>query len=492
MYLQSIRDEDVGHNKYSLARESRLLYTQDIAGRSRSSRGPSSQPRHNYSLDTSDIEGARPRRHFTPRQRTYQYLSNSDIEGSGVKPMHQLPKRALKDRVRPIPQFCYLPKPPLELKFIRDSIPVDDVEGARHKKFYTRLHNHERTNRIADIPGTSKVEYHQPSGHFDQLNVVDINKYRIFKTSRVADPLTPQYTVPGEVRGTSINIGPVEGSKPRNNHPEVAGRSNGYKLKNDDIDGSKTGTVGPKFLTSKGMSRSPPKLLTRNDDIFGSNAGSLRRGIRTKRHLNPLAPQYQYLGEKQDGDFHQNPTVQRFSEMSDKQKRDLLLKLRTEPNSTFKGMVSASTPFVKPLTLPPMTQSAVFESQSTLPPPLPKLDLPQTQAPAPQTTSPETSGQPLTSQPSREPEPSSQLNVETLQPVSLVPQMSKSPMQAKKKLDGVAGLNPKPSAQPPVVDHAPKAELNYSSGPRPYNPVNYKSAKFERLTTHEQIHKFFG
>lgn len=126
-------------------------------------------------------------------------------------------------------------------------------------------------------------------------------------------------------------IGTIEFSKPKHLHFEVKARQSGYKYGNLDIEGSGPGSAVPKFVSAKIRSiEYVPKLITRTDDVLGARAGSLLKGIKTNRNLNPLAPNYLVPGHMQDRDLMASQTAQRFAELSQNDKRKLLLKLRDE------------------------------------------------------------------------------------------------------------------------------------------------------------------
>lgn len=229
------------------------MYTQDITRK----RARTSNP-HNRSLDISDIEGARPRKLFTGLNRSYNSLRNDDISGSQVKKMHSRPVAPLNssDPARFV-NFCFLPQEPLPKKFIRDSMIVADIEGARQKGVYSKLKPHNRTNISGDVKGSTPRKPYVRSKLHDSLYVKDINRDGIFSTSRRVDPLEPRYlqsqppldkSLPVETSPTPIEFGFIEKSKPRHAHYEMVSRTDGYKLRNDDIEGTKPASSVPKFI----------------------------------------------------------------------------------------------------------------------------------------------------------------------------------------------------------------------------------------------------
>lgn len=88
--------------------------------------------------------------------------------------------------------------------------------------------------------------------------------------------------------------GVIDGSKPQTIYPyhyPVA-----YNLKVDDIDGT---NVGSKNRINKFHSAYDSNLNVH--DVPGAEVGSLKKGIVTGRHTNPVNPNYKYIGESELG-----------------------------------------------------------------------------------------------------------------------------------------------------------------------------------------------
>ena len=157
----SAGDADVGFNKYRVERQSRDLYTLDISKKLLRS----SAPRH-ASLDTSDIEGARPRELYPATNKQSRLLSNEDVEGSKVKPMHLKPVIEPGRVQQSHLDLCYAEKPPLERKLIRESLVIDvarphqDIAGARSSHSYSKLKPHDRSMQAGDWPCSSPKAGH--------------------------------------------------------------------------------------------------------------------------------------------------------------------------------------------------------------------------------------------------------------------------------------------------------------------------------------------
>ena len=78
-------------------------------------------------------------------------------------------------------------------------------------------------------------------------------------------------------------------------------------LLNADIAGAKTGTVGNQHVKHLvGQTQQPRgqyRHLTDTQDILGAQTGTLKKGIQTNRHLNPLVPDYKVPGHLQDQEW---------------------------------------------------------------------------------------------------------------------------------------------------------------------------------------------
>ena len=125
---------------------------------------------------------------------------------------------------------------------------------------------------------------------------------------RCSNPLDPVYTIADE-NGKTCDIGQVDGSKPAKmpDAPKEQAKNRCGSLSTNDIDGAKTSTKGLGVFAH--AARRQEQMTSTNlntKDIEGSGAGSLLKGVKTKRSGNPLDTNYQYPGmtELTDG---QNP-----------------------------------------------------------------------------------------------------------------------------------------------------------------------------------------
>lgn len=272
------------------------------------------KPRPVTSLNTEDIEGSK------PRLKGYQYINkpefsmnSKDIEKSGPRPLHpglNKPENNLKTSdisstnqkpgqfkstrmTNPLNPVYNLPsfelRPITPPKFIRDSISIQDISGAKPEKYFkwqTR-----DTIGVSDIDGARP----KPERTFvkpDLMNPKDINGEG-FQSKRITNPLEPNYAH-RDSEGNLISIGLVPGSKSK---PALGAGWNPHRrnLDTQDIEGSAPGTVGLGVFANK--QRNYTKKLVDNNDIEGCKPGSHNKGIVTKRMTNPLDPIYEWRFE---------------------------------------------------------------------------------------------------------------------------------------------------------------------------------------------------
>ena len=239
-----------------------------------------------------DIERTNPKILHYPLNKPEYNLTNKDIEKSSPQMNHLKTKRC----TNPLEPKYNLPKveeyPPEIPKFIRDSIDIKDISGARPQKYFqwkTRetfpLNNHgiegSKTKEAYVRKNLGSIKYHY-------IDYGDLTR-DIFKTKRNTNPLDPIY---GFKKNEEIfKYGPIEKSKPQTHYPFFYQPALNLKL--DDIKGT---NIGSKNKINK-FNGNNYELTTQ--DIKGCNVGSLKKGIVTQRCTNPLNPIYQYPGAKE-------------------------------------------------------------------------------------------------------------------------------------------------------------------------------------------------
>ena len=243
-----------------------------------------------------DIERTNPKILHYPLNKPEFNLTNKDIEKSSPQMNHLKTSRC----TNPLEPKYNLPKvedyPPEVPKFIRDSIDIKDISGARPQKYFqwkTRetfpLDNHgiegSKTKKTYVRKNLGSTKYHY-------IDYSDLTR-DIFKTKRNTNPLDPIY---GFKKNDEIfKYGPIEKSKPQTQYPYFYQPALNLKL--DDIKGT---NIGSKNKINK-FNGNNYELTTH--DIKGCNVGSLKKGIVTQRCTNSLYPVYQYLGEKETQGF---------------------------------------------------------------------------------------------------------------------------------------------------------------------------------------------
>lgn len=134
-------------------------------------------------LRIDDIEGAKPQAvGFTTNRIT-----------DPVAPVYKLPSCAPMsiDEGRP---------------FIRDPLKVDDIVH-RKPHFLDRRRGHEALSQ--PVPGSQSLPRTHTNDGISRLDVGDINKEGMFKSTRMADPLDPVYQWKDELEKINMKYGKI-------------------------------------------------------------------------------------------------------------------------------------------------------------------------------------------------------------------------------------------------------------------------------------------
>ena len=297
MYLSIINANDYPIKKFkqlSTKRDwSMNLYNLDIEGSSPTKFGIYTK-KIDFTNKNSDIEKSSPSPLFKKIIPSYS-LSNEDIQGS--KPLHK--RTRIKRCTNPLSPIYNLPKAEnksilednkenKEYKFIRDNLKIDDIEGTKPKKFANIFLRN--TMNKDDIKGSFPKQRYIRKDNYSNFDYSDI---KTIKHKRIIDlnPLNPVYNWKYSVNNNKYDVGPIEGNYPK--PYSIFKYKYPFNLNTGDIEGTKTDSKN-KFRILKGSNS-----CLNIGDIKGSNHGSLLRGISTKRCLNPLTPNYRYLGEEE-------------------------------------------------------------------------------------------------------------------------------------------------------------------------------------------------
>ena len=308
MYLSTVTNNDFPIRKFKQLHTNRNwsinLYNLDIEGSSPRKFGAFNQ-KIDFTNKNDDIDRSSPKILHVKLNKPEYNLSNSDIEFS--KPNCVTCK--IKRHLNPLEPKYNLAKspeyPPYEPKFIRDSINVDDIDGARPRKIMSQtilresLKNDDVNDSWPRKPYVRKTKYE----FMDYRDVTNTD----FQTKRSTNPLDPFYKM-NFVDGSMVKFGPIEGSKP------LVGSKYMYKvplnLKVDDIEGS---NIGSKNKYKRFMGNNYCYIT---NDILGAQSGTLLKGISTKRMTNPLWPKYKYLGEEELKGYYANNPYNNYNTIS--------------------------------------------------------------------------------------------------------------------------------------------------------------------------------
>ena len=290
MSLSTINNNDFPIKKFKQMNTNRdwslNLYNLDIEGAS-----PRKSSLFYNKIDfinkNNDIEKSYP---LIPKQynKPNYNLSNEDIEGS--KP--NCSKCKITRHTNPLEPKYSLPKSeefPIEneKKFLRNTLNIDDIIGAKPKKYISNKFLRDSLN-IDDIKDASPKKPYIRKDKYNYMDYKDVYK-KNNKSTRNINPLMPIYNWKYSINNLRYKVGFIEGST--SNAFSKYKYINPFNLRNDDIEDSNSGSKN-KYKKFKGSNSC---LNIR--DIYGATHGSLLKGISTKRNLNPLYPKYKYLGE---------------------------------------------------------------------------------------------------------------------------------------------------------------------------------------------------
>ncbi len=114
-------------------------------------------------------------------------------------------------------------------KFIRDSIKIDDIDGAHPKRYFKWKTG--RSFILGEIEGSKPKKAKVRSANYSSYDYSDVTNFK-FSSKRCLDPLDPVY----ELRygnGEDYTHGKIEGSKPA--HFPLLAYADPCNLKTNDI-----------------------------------------------------------------------------------------------------------------------------------------------------------------------------------------------------------------------------------------------------------------
>ena len=305
MYLSTMTHKDFPIKKFKQLQTRRNwsinLYNLDIEGSSPRKFGAFHQ-KIDFTNKNDDIEKSYPKKLHIKLKKPEYNLSNSDIEYSNP----QCVNTKIKRHLNPLQPKYQLPKgnpyPPYEPKFLKDSINVDDIEGAKPKKIIGRMLTRDTMN-INDIKDSWPKRPYIRKSKYEYIDYNDVTNTD-FKSRRNTNPLDPFYVMKF-VDGSKSKFGPIEKSKPHTGYQYKFKIP--FNLKVDDIEGS---NIGSKNKIKKFISKN---FCYDISDIKGAKSGTLLKGIYTERKTNPLCPKYKYPGNEELKGYYDNNPYNNFS-----------------------------------------------------------------------------------------------------------------------------------------------------------------------------------
>ena len=260
------------------------LYNLDIEGSSPRRIGAFNQ-KIDFINKNDDIEKSCPKILHYPLNKPEYNLRNDDIELSWPKCVELNTTRC----TNPLEPKYNLPKTepyPFDVpKFIRNSIPCDDIDGAKPRKIISKWQPRE-TMKKDDIENSWPKKPYIRKTKYNNIDYRDVT-HTEFQTGRMTNPLEPVYKL-SYLNGDKMVVGPIEKNKPvvfSKYHYDPA-----FNLKTDDIWGTQTGTKN--FINKFNGSNYGYTTL----DIKGAQKDTKKKGIITERFTNPLRPKYKYPG----------------------------------------------------------------------------------------------------------------------------------------------------------------------------------------------------
>lgn len=309
----------------------------------------------NYSFNnyTLDIEGASPRRYGFYTQKPDFTNTNEDIEKSKPSPLyHYLDKsdytlltrdieKAYPEKkrgnfvtsrhVNPLNPDYSLPSPninnfpPIEDKFLRDSMNIDDIKGTHPKRQH---HKFIRDNMITfSFDDVESLKKNNRRDLYDSMDYSDVAKKKTI-WSRCVNPLDPLYDV-RYYGGENYIYGEIEGSKPCSFSKYRIPSSN---LTTNDIEGAQADSLN--YYHQWREKHNGNEFNYSLPEIDKSQCDTKIRGIVTKRCLSPLDPNYQYLDRnnsnsninandnKENNKYQYDNTKYNHTEINEEDKRD--------------------------------------------------------------------------------------------------------------------------------------------------------------------------
>lgn len=298
--LSNINDKSHQFKKLNTNRDWSLnLYNLDIEGSSPKKFGYFSN-KEDFTNKNSDIEKSSPKNYYPNINKKSFNLTNDDIEFSSPHCVKYLTTRHTNP-LEPKYSLRYpepMPIPPP--KFIRDSMEINDIKGTKPKKFINERNLFKEIIKKDEIKDSWPKKPYVRKSKYEYMDYRDVTKNNL--NYRNTNPLKPIYN--WNYSDKLKIYGPIEGNNPSCFSKYMI--KNPFNLTNKDIEGTNPGSKN-KILKFNGSNN-----CYNTQDIIGAQRDTLKKGIVTKRNINPIYPKYKYLGHSEISGIDNNPYNFRF------------------------------------------------------------------------------------------------------------------------------------------------------------------------------------
>ena len=247
-----------------------------------------------FNNTNEDIEGSSPAKLYKKVNKPDFIYSNKDIEFSVPRGHHVFQNNRHLNPLNPEYKLPSYSEPNIEYnqKFIRDTLDISDIEGAQTKNYY-KYKFHDNINvfneKVDDEMIYNKIK-NRKGKNYNYLDYRDVYEKKQF-SNRHINPLDPVYTL-NYLNGESYTYGEIDGNK-----PHAFSEKDGKGNKTDDIEYAQSDTKGN--LRQFNIKYNRP-LVYVAEKVVGAQPGTKRVGIRSARMTNPLVPNYQYPGVREE------------------------------------------------------------------------------------------------------------------------------------------------------------------------------------------------
>ena len=232
MFLSTIKDKDIGFNKYKSTPHILNLTTYDI-----NKKKILPTTRKNNSLITKDIKNCKSKKHFRLLKMPFDRFSNKDIKGNKSQIIKFQTKRSPSNPLTPIYKLPkLLPFEKISLKFIKDPLKIDDIKGTKSENIIKDQFI-KKTNFIGDI----KIGKILRRKKRQKEKLLKFENKNCFRSSRNSNPLEPSYLYINKKTNEKIKIGKIEKNFPKILHRNL-NKKNDSSLNTKDIEGAQAST----------------------------------------------------------------------------------------------------------------------------------------------------------------------------------------------------------------------------------------------------------